>query len=80
MTPGHSSIPPKETAIGVLAKAVAALEGNPHPTMFGQGPEKDFFSYMAPSVSFNLLNLFGLYILINLHLYPGKLWTQPNLF
>jgi hypothetical protein len=44
MSPGHSSIPPKETAIGVLAKAVSALETNPHPSMFGNGPEMDFFS------------------------------------
>lgn len=52
MNPGHSSIPPKETSIGVLAKAVAALEANPHPSVFGKGPEMDFFSYMAPFVSF----------------------------
>ena len=51
MSPGHSSIPPKETAIGVLAKAVAALESNPHPSLFGKGPEMDFFSYISSSVS-----------------------------
>lgn len=51
MTPGHSSIPPKETAIGVLAKAVSALETNPHPSMFGHGPEMDFFSYISSSVN-----------------------------
>lgn len=50
MSPGHSSIPPKETAIGVLAKAVSALETNPHPSMFGNGPEMDFFSYISTSV------------------------------
>lgn len=48
--PGHSSMPPKETAIGILAKAVAALENNPHDSMFGRGPEVDFFSYLAPTV------------------------------
>ncbi|XP_046439795.1 N-fatty-acyl-amino acid synthase/hydrolase PM20D1-like [Daphnia pulex] len=51
MSPGHSSIPPKETAIGVLAKAVSALETNPHPSMFGNGPEMDFFSYISPSAN-----------------------------
>jgi carboxypeptidase PM20D1 len=56
MSPGHSSIPPKETAIGVLAKAVSALETNPHPSMFGNGPEMDFFSYISPSVSGALQN------------------------
>jgi carboxypeptidase PM20D1 len=48
--PGHSSTPPKETAIGILAKAVTALEQNPHRSMFGAGPEVDFFSYLSPSV------------------------------
>lgn len=51
MNPGHSSIPPKETAIGVLAKAVTALETNRQPSIFGKGPEMDFFTYMAPHVS-----------------------------
>ena len=50
-TPGHSSVPPKETAIGILSRAVSALEENPHPSMFGFGPEMDFFSYLSPSVS-----------------------------
>ena len=50
-SPGHSSIPPKETSIGILSRAVASLESNPHPSMFGYGPEVDFFSYLSPSVS-----------------------------
>ena len=61
--PGHSSIPPKESAIGILAHAVARLEDNPHPSQFGNGPELDFLQHLAPTVSCNLtsniLNLIG---------------------
>ncbi|KAL2770957.1 N-fatty-acyl-amino acid synthase/hydrolase PM20D1 precursor [Daubentonia madagascariensis] len=38
MTPGHSSAPPKETSIGILAAAVSRLEQTPMPNMFGSGP------------------------------------------
>ncbi|XP_045039385.2 N-fatty-acyl-amino acid synthase/hydrolase PM20D1 isoform X2 [Desmodus rotundus] len=37
-TPGHSSTPPKETSIGILAAAVSRLEQTPMPNMFGSGP------------------------------------------
>ncbi|XP_037680818.1 N-fatty-acyl-amino acid synthase/hydrolase PM20D1 isoform X5 [Choloepus didactylus] len=40
MTPGHSSAPPKETSIGILAAAVSRLEQTPMPNMFGEGPLK----------------------------------------
>ncbi|KAI9556469.1 hypothetical protein GHT06_016257 [Daphnia sinensis] len=59
MSPGHSSIPPKETAIGVLAKAVWALETNPHPSMFGHGPEMDFFAYISSSAKIGHSVLFS---------------------
>ncbi|XP_045312182.1 N-fatty-acyl-amino acid synthase/hydrolase PM20D1 isoform X2 [Leopardus geoffroyi] len=36
-TPGHSSAPPKETSIGILAAAVSRLEQTPMPNMFGSG-------------------------------------------
>ncbi|KAI0091719.1 carboxypeptidase S [Irpex rosettiformis] len=29
---GHSSVPPRHTAIGILAQAITAIEANPHPT------------------------------------------------
>ena len=32
----HSSMPPRETATGILAKAVARLEENPQPSKFGK--------------------------------------------
>ncbi|XP_027420096.1 N-fatty-acyl-amino acid synthase/hydrolase PM20D1 [Bos indicus] len=37
-TTGHSSAPPKETSIGILAAAVSRLEQTPMPNMFGSGP------------------------------------------
>ena len=30
----HSSIPPKQTVVGVLARAVAKLEANPQPSRY----------------------------------------------
>lgn len=51
-TPGHSSVPPRETAIGILARAVANLEETQQPSLFGSGPEMDFFQFLAPHVGF----------------------------
>lgn len=48
---GHSSIPPKNSAVSRLSKALVALEDNPQPSMFGRGPEADMLAYIAPKVS-----------------------------
>ncbi|CAL8319261.1 unnamed protein product [Merluccius merluccius] len=45
--PGHSSMPPRESSIGILAAAVKRLEDNPMPIMFGQGPERGTFEHLA---------------------------------
>ncbi|XP_063469725.1 N-fatty-acyl-amino acid synthase/hydrolase PM20D1 isoform X4 [Symphalangus syndactylus] len=37
MTSGHSSAPPKETSIGILAAAISRLEQTPMPIIFGSG-------------------------------------------
>lgn len=50
-SPGHSSLPPSESPIGILASAVAKLEDHQQPIMFGQGPEYATFQYLAPFVS-----------------------------
>ncbi|XP_061195408.1 N-fatty-acyl-amino acid synthase/hydrolase PM20D1-like [Saccostrea echinata] len=50
-TPGHSSMPAGETTIATLARAITRLEENPHPNMFGTGPEKDTFTHLASSLS-----------------------------
>lgn len=47
---GHSSIPPRNSAVSRLAAAVHRLESNPQPSMFGTGPEIDLFTYLAPKV------------------------------
>ncbi|XP_007951532.1 N-fatty-acyl-amino acid synthase/hydrolase PM20D1 [Orycteropus afer afer] len=52
MTPGHSSAPPKETSIGILAAAVSRLEQTPLPNMFGEGPLKTSLELLANEFSF----------------------------
>lgn len=52
MAPGHSSMPPRETSIGILAAAVKRLEDNPMPRLFGQGPERDTFENLAHKFKF----------------------------
>uniref|UniRef100_A0A8C2ZP89 Peptidase M20 domain containing 1, tandem duplicate 1 n=1 Tax=Cyclopterus lumpus TaxID=8103 RepID=A0A8C2ZP89_CYCLU len=47
MVPGHSSMPPRETSIGILAAAVKRLEDNPMPRLFGHGPERGTFEHLA---------------------------------
>ncbi|KAK7489673.1 hypothetical protein BaRGS_00019068 [Batillaria attramentaria] len=44
---GHSSMPPPENSISILAKAIHRLESNPHPSMFGYGPEGEMFEHLA---------------------------------
>jgi carboxypeptidase PM20D1 len=50
---GHSSIPPRHTAIGVVAAAVTALERNPLPARI-DGTTALFFDYLGPELSFPL--------------------------
>lgn len=52
--PGHSSMPPRETSIGILASAVRRLEENPMPRLFGQGPERWTFEHLAHKFGFPL--------------------------
>jgi carboxypeptidase PM20D1 len=48
---GHSSMPPKSTAVGRLARAVHRLEANPLPAAIG-GPVAAMFDYLSPEVGF----------------------------
>ncbi|XP_018427235.1 PREDICTED: probable carboxypeptidase PM20D1, partial [Nanorana parkeri] len=52
--PGHSSMPPAETCIGILAAAVSRLEKNQMPNMFGGGPEASMFQQLSGEFSFPL--------------------------
>ena len=48
----HSSVPPRESAIGIMAKAISKLEKNRQPSRFGSGPEYDTMTYSAYYASF----------------------------
>ncbi|KAG8518089.1 N-fatty-acyl-amino acid synthase/hydrolase PM20D1 [Galemys pyrenaicus] len=52
MAPGHSSAPPEETSIGILAAAVSRLEQSPLPNMFGDGPLKTTLQLLANELPF----------------------------
>jgi carboxypeptidase PM20D1 len=43
---GHSSMPPAETAVGILSRAIVALEDNPMPARL-EGPIRDMFECLA---------------------------------
>ena len=52
-TGGHSSMPAKQTAIGILSAALARLEANPVPAAF-EGPVNEMFEFLAPELPFAL--------------------------
>ncbi|XP_004641244.1 N-fatty-acyl-amino acid synthase/hydrolase PM20D1 [Octodon degus] len=52
MTPGHSSAPPQETSIGILAAAISRLEQTPMPNMFGSGQLKTMLHQLAGEFPF----------------------------
>ena len=68
--PGHSSSPPPETAIGILAKAIAALEANPFPAKLA-GPVRDMLETAAPEMRFPMR-----LIMANLWLLDGLVLSQ----
>lgn len=46
---GHSSTPPSETNVGILARAVARLESSPFPARL-DGAAREMFEYLAPEM------------------------------
>ena len=48
---GHSSMPPRQTSIGVMAAALARLEANPFPSRFDGGLQH-LFAYTGPEMAF----------------------------
>ncbi len=48
---GHSSMPPKSTAIGRLSRAITRLEKNPLPPTL-DGPSGKMFAYIGPEMPF----------------------------
>ncbi len=47
---GHSSMPPAQTTIGVLSKAITTLEAEPMPATF-KGPTRLMFDYAGPETN-----------------------------
>ncbi len=48
---GHSSMPPKQTAIGILSDAITKLEAHPFEARY-DGGTKALFDYIAPEMNF----------------------------
>jgi carboxypeptidase PM20D1 len=62
-TPGHSSLPPRDTAIGTLSAALARLERSPFPASIG-GVMRDTLETAAPEMSgVNRIALTNLWLL-----------------
>lgn len=55
---GHSSMPPLETTLGIIAKAITALEKNQMPASYS-GPIKLLFDYIGPEMPFIQKMLFA---------------------
>ncbi|MEM8908903.1 MAG: M20 family peptidase [Bacteroidota bacterium] len=67
---GHSSMPPSETAIGVLSKALLKLEAKPFPANI-QGSAKTLFEHAGPETDMPYRMIFA-----NLWLFEGILAQQ----
>lgn len=64
---GHSSMPPKSTAVGTIAKIISNVENNPMPARLIM-PVREMFKTMAPYMEgkkFILKNIEGLFPIIN---------------
>ncbi|HEV2147832.1 MAG TPA: M20 family peptidase [Longimicrobiaceae bacterium] len=55
---GHSSMPPRQTAVGILARAVSRLEENPLPSGI-RGATGLLFDYAGPEMPFGMRLLFA---------------------
>ncbi len=67
---GHSSMPPAQTAIGALSKAIATLEANPMPATFA-GPTQLMLDHAGPETDF-LMKM----VLANTWLFGGMLKSE----
>ncbi len=55
---GHSSMPPPQTAVGILSSAIHNLQNNPFPAKL-EGPGVQMFDYVGPEMSFGMKLLFA---------------------
>jgi carboxypeptidase PM20D1 len=67
---GHSSMPPLKTTLGMLARAITALEDNQMPASYA-GPAKLLFDYIGPEMPFVKKLLFA-----NSWLFEGVIISQ----
>lgn len=56
--PGHSSMPPPQTSVGILAAAIDKLEKNPFPARFSDGT-RALFDHAGPETSFPFKTIFA---------------------
>jgi carboxypeptidase PM20D1 len=49
---GHSSAPPRETAVERLSRAILAIRARPFPAHLGEGPVGDMLDVLAPHLGF----------------------------
>lgn len=55
---GHSALPPRHTAVGVIARAIVRLEDQPFPAEL-RGPAAELFNYVGPEMSFPVRLVFA---------------------
>ncbi len=55
---GHSSMPPKQTAVGILSAAIDELEEDPVPGGI-RGPTAEMFDYLGPELPFGMRMFFA---------------------
>ncbi|MGH7229753.1 MAG: M20 family peptidase [Nitrospiraceae bacterium] len=67
---GHSSMPPRHTAVGILSSAIHRLEAQPMPAHLG-GPVGKMFEFLGPEMPLGLRLVFG-----NLWLFGSLLQMQ----
>lgn len=67
---GHSSMPPAETAIGILSHALATLQDNPFPATISQNAQ-ELFDHIGPEMTLPSKAIFA-----NLWIFEGVLKSQ----
>jgi len=55
---GHSSMPPSQTAVGVLSRAISRLEESPMPASL-RGGSRALFEFAGPEMGFGMRTLFA---------------------
>ncbi len=73
---GHSSVPPPDSAIGRLARAIQRVEASPLPARLGDGPAAAMFDEVGPHMTFPLRAIIANRWLFN-SLLIGRLEQSP---